>query len=121
MPHFWDSMSPFYVRLPAPMPTFPAVTVDVAGGALLAGVAGIAALHGTAMYAVQRRRRAGDRRAGETAAEGGTTAEMAAADGTRAETADVAGSESPAEAVTAPSRPGEAPSPPTADDGGEVR
>jgi hydrogenase small subunit len=121
MPHFWDSMSPFYVRLPAPMPTFPAVTVDVAGGALLAGVAGIAALHGTAMYAVQRRRRAGDRRAGETAAEGGTTAEMAAVDGSRAETADVAGSESPAEAVTAPSRPGEAPSPPTADDGGEVR
>jgi hydrogenase small subunit len=70
MPHFWDSMSPFYLRLPAPLPTFPALTVDVAGAALLAGVAGVAAVHGTAMYAVQRRRRAGDRRAALAAAPG---------------------------------------------------
>ena len=58
MPGFWDAMSPFYLRLPSPVPMFPNMTVDGVGAALVAGVGALAMAHGAGMYVVQRRRRA---------------------------------------------------------------
>jgi hydrogenase small subunit len=54
MPAFWDAMSPFYQRLPGPLPFAPDVSVDQIGGAAVAGVAGLTAAHGVASYARQR-------------------------------------------------------------------
>ena len=68
MPDFWDAMSPFYLRLPSPVPPFPSLTVDMVGAGLVAGVGGLAVVHGTGMYLTQRRRRAATRR--EVAARG---------------------------------------------------
>ena len=48
MPGFWDAMSPFSRRLPSPIPFAPALTVDQVGMALVAGVGGLAAVHGGA-------------------------------------------------------------------------
>ncbi len=57
MPAFWDQMSPFYRRLPAP-PPFPSdVTVDEVGTALVGLVGGLAAVH--AVGSIIRKRRAG--------------------------------------------------------------
>jgi hydrogenase small subunit len=50
MPDFWDQMSPFYKRL-ASVPGFPMdVTADQVGAALVAGVAGLTAVHAGASY-----------------------------------------------------------------------
>jgi hypothetical protein len=54
MPAFWDTMSPFYQRLPAVLPFAPDLTVDQIGVAAVAGVAGLTAVHGAASYARQR-------------------------------------------------------------------
>ncbi|MEW6225304.1 MAG: hydrogenase small subunit [Chloroflexota bacterium] len=69
MPDFWDAMSPFYLRLPSPVPPFPNLTVDMVGAGLVAGVGGLAVVHGMGMYVTQRRRRAAARR--EVAARAG--------------------------------------------------
>ena len=47
-PHFWDAMSPFYQRLPAPLPFAPSVTADQLGQALVGGVAALTVAHGAA-------------------------------------------------------------------------
>jgi hypothetical protein len=73
MPDFWDAMSPFYLRLPTPVPPFPGLTADLVGAGLLAGVGGLAVVHGTGMYMTQRRRRAATRR--EVAARAGGAGE----------------------------------------------
>jgi hydrogenase small subunit len=62
MPGFWDAMSPFYRRLPPPIPLVPTVTVDQVGQALVGGVAGLTVVHGAASYVRARRTRAADRR-----------------------------------------------------------
>jgi hydrogenase small subunit len=62
MPAFWDAMSPFYQRLPSPLPFAPDLTVDQLGGAAVAGVAALTAAHGVASYARQRVRGARERR-----------------------------------------------------------
>jgi len=54
MPAFWDTMSPFYQRLPSPLPFAPDLTVDQVGGAAFAGVAALTAAHGAASYVRQR-------------------------------------------------------------------
>jgi hypothetical protein len=54
MPAFWDTMSPFYQRLPSPIPFAPDLTVDQVGLAAVAGVASLTAAHGAASYARQR-------------------------------------------------------------------
>ena len=61
-PAFWDAMSPFYQRLPSPLPFAQDVTVDQIGGAAFAGVAALTAAHGAASYARQRVRSARERR-----------------------------------------------------------
>jgi hydrogenase small subunit len=63
MPGFWDAMSPFYWRLPAPVPLAPTVTVDQVGQALVGGVAVVTVAHGAASYVRSRRIRAAERRA----------------------------------------------------------
>ena len=45
-PRFWDAMSPFYQRLPAPLPFAPSVTADQVGQALVGGVAAMTVAHG---------------------------------------------------------------------------
>jgi hypothetical protein len=62
MPGFWDAMSPFYRRLPAPVPLVPTVTVDNVGQALVGGVAVVTVAHGAASYVRSRRVRAAERR-----------------------------------------------------------
>jgi hydrogenase small subunit len=62
MPAFWDTMSPFYQRLPSPLPFAPDATVDQIGGAAVVGVAALTAAHGAASYARQRVARARVRR-----------------------------------------------------------
>lgn len=52
---FWDAMSPFYRRLPAPLPFWPQVTVDQIGALLVGGVVAGTAVHGMASYVRQRR------------------------------------------------------------------
>jgi hydrogenase small subunit len=54
MPAFWDAMSPFYLRLPSPVPFAPDLTVDQVGGAAVAGVAALTATHAVASYARER-------------------------------------------------------------------
>jgi hydrogenase small subunit len=63
MPAFWDTMSPFYQRLPSPIPFAPDLTVDQVGLAAVAGVASLTAAHGAASYARQRILGATERRA----------------------------------------------------------
>jgi hydrogenase small subunit len=65
MPAFWDTMSPFYQRLPSPIPFAPDLTVDQVGMAAFAGVAALTAAHGVASYARQRVLGAGERRASQ--------------------------------------------------------
>ena len=55
MPAFWDRMSPFYRRLPAPPPFATDVTADQVGLVLVGGVAALAAAHGVASYARRKR------------------------------------------------------------------
>ena len=55
MPGFWDAMSPFYRRLPAPTPFPSDVTVDQVGIVLVGGVAALSAAHGVTAYARKRR------------------------------------------------------------------
>ncbi len=55
MPAFWDAMSPFYRRLPSPLPFAPEVTVDQIGQVLVGGVAAVTMAHGAASYVRQRR------------------------------------------------------------------
>jgi hydrogenase small subunit len=63
MPAFWDTMSPFYQRLPSVIPFAPGLTVDQVGLAAVAGVATMTAAHGAASYARQRILGARERRA----------------------------------------------------------
>ena len=53
-PHFWDAMSPFYQRLPAPLPFAPSVTADQLGQALVGGVAALTVAHGAASVVRER-------------------------------------------------------------------
>jgi hydrogenase small subunit len=69
MPGSWDAMSPFYRRLPAPLPFAPHVTTDQVGLALVAGLVGVTAVHGTASYV--RSRRSAGHEASPVAADGG--------------------------------------------------
>ncbi len=62
MPGFWDAMSPFYRRLPSPLPFSPTVSADQIGQALVGGVAGLTVVHATASYVRQRRIGAEERR-----------------------------------------------------------
>jgi len=74
MPRFWDAMSPFYRRLPPPVPLMPAVTVDHVGQALVGGVAAVTVTHGAASYVRSRRIRATKRRAARAAEAAGADA-----------------------------------------------
>jgi hydrogenase small subunit len=56
MPAFWDQMTPFYRRLPAPPPFASEVTADQVGLVLVGGVAALSVAHGGASYVRQRRR-----------------------------------------------------------------
>ena len=58
MPGFWDAMGPFSRRLPSPVPFAPDLTADQIGLAAIAGVGGLAAVHGTASFARSRLRAA---------------------------------------------------------------
>jgi len=71
MPNFWDAMSPFYRRLPAPVPFASEITADQIGIGFVAAVTALAAAHGTASYVRRRRQLAAEARAG---AEGEGTA-----------------------------------------------
>ncbi len=55
MPRFWDEMTPFYGRLPAPPPFPNDVTVDQVGVALVGAVAGLSAVHGVISYGRRKR------------------------------------------------------------------
>jgi hydrogenase small subunit len=66
MPGHWDAMSPFYRRLPQPVPFVPQLTVDNVGQALVGGVLALTAVHGTAT--IIRGERAGRRRRAAKAA-----------------------------------------------------
>jgi hypothetical protein len=81
MPRFWDAMSPFYRRLPPPVPLMPTVTVDHVGQALVGGVAAVTVTHGAVSYVRSRRTRAAERHAARAA-------EAAAAEAGAAEVPD---------------------------------
>jgi NiFe hydrogenase small subunit HydA len=68
MSGFWDAMSPFYRRLPSPVPFFPNMTADGVGTALVGGVGALAAVHGAGMYVRMRRNGRLKRRAALAAA-----------------------------------------------------
>jgi hydrogenase small subunit len=70
MPAFWDAMSPFYRRLPSPVPFFPSMTADGVGTALVGGIGAVAVAHGVGMYVRTRRSRAAERRAAAVATQG---------------------------------------------------
>ncbi len=63
MPGFWDAASPFYSRLPSPLPFAPTVSADQVGQLLVGGVAGATTVHGVASYVRVRRTGAAERRA----------------------------------------------------------
>ena len=69
MPGFWDAMGPAYARLPAPIPFAPSVTADQIGQVMVAGVAGLAVVHGGASW-VRGHRNEAHRRAAIAAAAG---------------------------------------------------
>ncbi len=56
-PSFWNEMGPAYRRLPSPVPFLPNLTVDMVGGALLGGIAGVTGVHAVGMGARFKRRR----------------------------------------------------------------
>jgi hypothetical protein len=99
MPGFWDAMSPFYRRLPPPVPLMPTATVDQVGQALVGGVAVVTVAHGAASYVRSRRTQAAERR-------DALAAEAAVAVGDEAEAALAAGPVAPPDtAVEADVRP----------------
>jgi hydrogenase small subunit len=55
MPDFWDSMSPFYRRLPTPPPFGSEVTADQVGLGLVGTVTALTVAHGAISYARHRR------------------------------------------------------------------
>ena len=63
MPAFWDAMSPFSRRLPAPLPFLPGISVDDVGQAAVVGIAGVAGLHAVGSYVRANRQGAAARRA----------------------------------------------------------
>jgi hydrogenase small subunit len=67
MPGFWDAMTPFYRRLPAPPPFASEVTADQVGLGLVGVVAGLSAVHGVAAFARQRRLRGAEGGGGSAA------------------------------------------------------
>jgi hydrogenase small subunit len=71
MPGFWDAMSPFYARLPSPLPFARGVTTDQIGVALVGGVAAVTVAHGTVAYARSRLAAASQRRAASAVENGG--------------------------------------------------
>ena len=82
MPGFWDAMSPFYRRLPSPVPFFPNMTADGVGTVLLGGVGALAVVHGAGMAVRTRRNGRLKRRAALAAAAegaGGSVADRPAA------------------------------------------
>jgi hydrogenase small subunit len=78
MPNFWDSMSPFYRRLPTPPPFGSEVTADQIGIGLVTAVAGLSVAHGVGSYA---RRRYDRHRLATAAAAAGAEQPVAAAVG----------------------------------------
>jgi len=54
MPGFWDSMSPFYRRLPSPLPFAREVTTDQVGQVVLGGVGAVVGVHAVATVARSR-------------------------------------------------------------------
>jgi hydrogenase small subunit len=67
MPGFWDSMSPVYGRLPAPLPFAPQISADQLGMTLVGGVGIMAAAHGAASAVRLRRWGQAERRAARQA------------------------------------------------------
>ncbi len=109
MPDFWDTMSPFYQRLPSPVPLMPAVSVDDVGALLVGGVAAVTVVHGTLMTIRETRIRAKEKRHRKAAA----AAQAAAAQAAAEPVALTAAPEPPA-AHHEP-EPGDAPEPPEGD------
>ncbi len=79
MPGHWDAMSPFYRRLPQPVPFVPQVTVDNVGQAMVGGVVALTAVHGTATIIRSERANRAKRRAAAAAAVPAATGAPAAA------------------------------------------
>ncbi len=67
-PSFWGAMGPAYRRLPSPLPFLPNLTTDLVGGAMVAGIGGVAVAHGVGMTIRFKRYKAQDRRAKAKAA-----------------------------------------------------
>jgi hydrogenase small subunit len=86
MPNFWDAMSPFYRRLPSPIPFLPNATADGVGSLLVGAVGATAAVHGAGMFLRQRRKGRLERRAALVAAEPVAVPVAAAAPAVEAET-----------------------------------
>jgi hydrogenase small subunit len=77
-PSFWNAMGPAYRRLPSPLPFLPNLTTDMVGGAMVAGIGGVAGAHAVGMTIRFKRYAAQDRRTKARAA--AAAAEQAAAD-----------------------------------------
>ncbi len=103
MPRFLDAYSPFYHRLPDPVPLFPSVSADTIGQVLVGGVVGVTMLHGSIAFARSQvggplaRRRAGRAAraagagdAGAAGATGGAAARTTVGDAARATVGDAA-------------------------------
>jgi hydrogenase small subunit len=106
MPGFWDAMGPAYARLPAPIPFVPDVTSDQIGQVLVAGVAGLAVVHGGASW-VRGKRNEAHRRAAIAAAGAGESATVVEAAAVQASPEALA-----VEAPAAEPEAGDAPPPP---------
>jgi hydrogenase small subunit len=80
MPNFWDAMSPFYRRLPSPLPFFPNLTADGVGTALVGGVGALAVVHGAGMAVRMRRKGRLQRKAAMARAVDGSGGSVAVAE-----------------------------------------
>ncbi|MEI7743610.1 MAG: hydrogenase small subunit [Chloroflexota bacterium] len=79
-PRSWDAMGPAYTRLPPPVGLMPGISVDVAGGAIVGGIAGVVVVHSTGM-AIRYKRRGRIARKEAAAAAAAADAEKEAAAG----------------------------------------
>ncbi|MCU0506438.1 MAG: hydrogenase small subunit [Chloroflexi bacterium] len=111
MPDFWDTMSPFYQRLPPPVSLAPSFSVDDVGALLVGGIAAVTVVHGTIMTVRETRIRSKEKkhRKAEAAAAAGAPAPAAAADASAAAPAPApAAAPAPAPAPAAAPAPGPA-------------
>ncbi len=115
MPDFWDTMSPFYQRLPPPVSLAPAFGVDDVGALLVGGIAAVTVVHGTLMTVRETRIRSKEKkhRKAEAAARAEAAAGAPVADAAVAVAAGAPVTDAAVAVEAPPTMPVPSPVPPT--------